>query len=241
MSRTSPSRLDRFICFFFFSFLPLFKWKMQKSILISKLESPTIVTPWKSTAYAYETSFPRIHIFTTRTLFQTLYGVPWFKGLVSSVYSAGITRQKYQVAEKVGCVSRFMSIDKNDRYLLLVLRYYTSRVASFEALLKSYNKDTKNQENSNEISVAMLYDKRRIYYGKGDCVQAVSQRVGPTSEMDNEVRSNKRPIPSRLKATFAFHPRRRCSKWLLRPRYSTYRCNFLKIAKFFHATEKLWL
>lgn len=37
---------------------------MQKSILISKLESPTIVTPWKSTAYAYETSFPRINIFT---------------------------------------------------------------------------------------------------------------------------------------------------------------------------------
>lgn len=103
------------------------------------------------------------------------------------MYSVDITKQKYQVAEKVGGVSRFMSIDKNDRYLLLVLRYYTSRVASFEALLKSYNKDTKNQENSNEISVAMLYDKRRIYYGKGDCVQAVSQRVGPTSEMDNEV------------------------------------------------------
>lgn len=129
-----------------------------------------------------------------------------------------------------------MSIDKNDRCLLLVLRYYSSRVASFEALLKSYNKDTKKQENSNEISVAMLYDKRRVYYGKGDCVQAVSQRVGPTSEMDNEVRLNKRPIPSRLKATFVLQPRRRCSKWLLRPRYSTYRCNFLKIAKFFHAT-----
>lgn len=60
----------------------------------------------------------------------------------------------------------------------------------------------------------MLYDKRRIYYAKGDCVQAVSQRVGPASEMDSKVRLNKRPVPSRLKAvaTFVFHPRRRCSK-----------------------------
>lgn len=74
----------------------------------------------------------------------------------------------------------------------------------------------------------MPYDKKRIYYGEGDCVQAVSQRVDPALEMDNKVHLNKRAIPSRLKvvATFAFHPRRRCSKWLLRPCYSTYRWNF---------------
>lgn len=83
------------------------------SILISKLESPMIVIPWKSTAYAYEMSFPRINIFTARRFFQTLYGVPWFKSLFSSVYSVGIAKQKYQVAEKVRAVSRFMSIDKN--------------------------------------------------------------------------------------------------------------------------------
>ena len=32
------------------------------------------------------------------------------------MYSVGIAKQKYQVAEKVRAVSRFMSIDKNDRY-----------------------------------------------------------------------------------------------------------------------------
>lgn len=120
--------------------------------------------------------FLELNIFATRRFFQTLYGVPWSKSLVSSVYSVGIAKQKYQVAEKVRAVSRFMSIDKNDGYLLSVLRYYNSRVASFEALLKSYNKDTKNQENSNEIPVAMLYDKRRIYYAKGDCTGCFTTR-----------------------------------------------------------------
>lgn len=60
--------------------------------------------------------FLELNIFTTRRFFQTLYGVPWSKSLVSSVYSVGIAKQKYQVAEKVRAVSRFMSIDKNDRY-----------------------------------------------------------------------------------------------------------------------------